>query len=159
MPKAITYRLGKDCILTIEDYPILSATDVSVRELVSEIDATEYNSPGPSTMVVGRTIEIFFSVASIKDARWLYELRNGVVLVGEEKNRSRRIPLILDVMMDGGLIDDMMFFPKEFTLHGVEADEPLDGAVFARFELRQFHSKNPGVKGVKIVTDPRPTER
>jgi hypothetical protein len=155
MPKAITYALGKDCALAVEGYRIDSATDVSVRELVSEIDATEYNSPGPSTMVVGRTVEIFFSVASIKDARWLYGLRNGVVVVGEAKTRP--IPLILDVTLSGGLIEFVL--PEEFTLHGVEADEPLDGAVFPRFELRQFHSKNPGVKGEKIVTDPRPTER
>ena len=133
MPKAITYVLGKDCVLKIEGVEIKGVSDVSVRSSVTEIDASGFNVYGAATVVVGRTWEITFSVPDIDTARSLFSKRWKKVEVGSE---TFFLPQILDVELTGGLFD----IDRLFTIHGVDCDEPLNDAVIPRFELRAWNS-------------------
>jgi hypothetical protein len=138
MPAAITYVLGKDCVLTIDDVEIKGVSDVSVRETTTEIDASGFNGYGASTVVVGRTYEIMFSVPDIAKARTLFAARWKRVDVGSS---SFRLPEILDVELTGGLFD----ISRPFTIHGIDGDEPLNDAVIPRFELREWNYKAPPI--------------
>jgi hypothetical protein len=138
MPKAITYVLGKDCVLTIDGAEVKGVSDVSVRETTTEIDASGFNGYGASTVVVGRTYEILFSVPDIATARALLAKRWRIGNVG---NSTFYLPQILDVELTGGLFD----ISRPFTIHGIEGDEPLNDAVIPRFELREWNYEAPPV--------------
>ena len=131
MPAAITYVLGKDCVLTIEGKEVKGVSDVGVRETTTEVDATGFNDYAASTAVVGRTYEIMLSVPDIKTARTLFDSRWKRGTVGKS---VFYLPQILDVQLNGGLfsIDGL------FTIHEVDGDEMLDGAVIPRFSLREW---------------------
>jgi hypothetical protein len=132
MPAAITYVLGKDCKLSIEDVEIKGVSDVSVRETVSEVDASGFNGYGSSTVVVGRTYEILFSVPDLAKARWLLGLRFAVSNVGSSKFY---MPQIVNVSLEGGVFN----INRPFTIHSIDGDEPLNDAVIPRFELREWN--------------------
>ena len=134
MPEAMTYVLGKDCVLKIDGVEIKGVSDVSVRSLVTEIDASGFNVYGTATVVVGRTWEITFSVPDITTARSLFSKRWKRV---EEGSATFFLPQILDVELTGGLYD----IDKPFTIHGVDGDQPLNDAVIPRFELRGWNSE------------------
>jgi hypothetical protein len=131
MPAAITYVLGKDCVLTIDGAEIKGVSDVSVRETTTEIDASAFNGFGTSTVVIGRTYEILFSVPDIDAARFLLSQRWKR---GDVGNSTFYLPQIIDVELMGGLFDIM----RPFTIHGIDGDEPLNDAVIPRFELREW---------------------
>jgi hypothetical protein len=138
MPDKISYRLGKDRVLTIEGNEINGVSDVSVRETVTEIDATGFNGYGASTVVVGRTYEIMFSVPSIYSSRDLMTKRWKRGQVGKS---FFYLPWILDVELTGGLFE----IRRPFTIHGIDGDEPLNDAVIPRFELREWNYEAPPV--------------
>jgi hypothetical protein len=138
MPAAITYVLGKDCVLTIDGAEVKGVSDVSVRETTTEIDASGFNGYGASTVVVGRTYEILFSVPDIAKARRLFAKR---YTMGNVENSTFYLPQILDVELTGGLFD----ISRPFTIHGIEGDEPLNDAVIPRFELREWNYEAPPV--------------
>lgn len=138
MPAAITYVLGKDCVLTIDGAEVKGVSDVSVRETTTEIDASGFNGYGASTVVVGRTYEILFSFPDIAKARLLLAKTWKSGNVG---NSTFYLPQILDVELTGGLFD----ISRPFTIHGIEGDEPLNDAVIPRFELREWNYKAPPV--------------
>jgi hypothetical protein len=132
MPAAITYVLGKDCVLEIDDEEIKGVSDVSVRESVTEIDATGWgNFGGQSTVVVGRAYEINFSVPDVAAARKLFEKRrvrtDGVLVFFY-------VPQLIRVRLTGGVWD----IDELFSIHSIDGDQPLNDAVIARFELRQW---------------------
>jgi hypothetical protein len=83
-----------------------------------------------SAAVVTRTYEIVVSVPDMQTARSLYRKRwitsNGFLL-----------PRVVDVELEGGLIE----IDDYFTIHEVDADEPIDGVVVPRFSLRQWHAE------------------
>lgn len=132
MPEKISYRLGKDCVLKIEGNEIKGVSDVSVRETVNEIDASGFNGYGASTVVIGRTYEILFSVPDIVTAWQLLNIRFKRDAVGSSTFYT---PQILDVELTGGLFD----ISRPFTIHGIDGDEPLNDAVISRFELREWN--------------------
>ena len=138
MPAAITYVLGKDCVLTIDGADVKGVSDVSVRETTTEIDASGFNGYGASTVVVGRTYEILFSVPDIATARVLFAKRWERVDAG---NSTFYLPQILDVELTGGLFD----ISRPFTIHGIDGDEPLNDAVIPRFELREWNYEAPPI--------------
>ena len=138
MPAAITYVLGKDCVLTIDGAEVKGVSDVSVRETTTEIDASGFNGYGASTVVVGRTYEILFSVPDIAAARVLFAKRWQRGNVG---NSTFYLPQILDVELTGGLFE----ISRPFTIHGIDGDEPLNDAVIPRFELREWNYEAPPI--------------
>jgi hypothetical protein len=121
------YVLGRECQLFIEGELVTGVSDVTVRETVTEIDATGFNHAVVSTAVVQRTYEIGVSILDVAFARRLRNARlqpvNGFLL-----------PSSLRVQLAGGLfnIDDY------FTVHDVDGDEPMDGAVVSQFSLKQW---------------------
>lgn len=131
MPAAITYVLGKDCVLEIDDEEIKGVSDVSVRESVNEIDASGWGQDGSSTVVVGRAYEIMFSVPDIAVARKLFAKRFAYV---EGDLLFFTLPRLVKVGLTGGVWD----IDKLFSVHSIDADQPLNDAVVARFELRQW---------------------
>jgi hypothetical protein len=131
MPAAITYVLGKDCVLEIDDEDIVGVSDVSVRESVTEIDASEFGSSGVSTVVIGRAYEIMFSVPDIAVARKLFAKR---VARTESELFFFLVPRLVKVRLTGGVWD----IDALFSIHSIDADQPLNDAVIARFELRQW---------------------
>jgi hypothetical protein len=134
MPAAITYVLGKDCVLEIDDEEIKGVSDVSVRESVTEIDASGFGRDGSATVVVGRTYEIMFSVPDIVVARKLFAKRFALV---EGDLLFFYVPRLVKVGLTGGVWD---IDGIHFTIHGTDGDQPLNDAVVARFELRQWNN-------------------
>lgn len=122
------YVLGRECILTIEGNEIEGASDVMVRESVTEVDATGFNHRSVSTIVTQRTLELSVSIPDVSYARWLYgkrwELFNGFYL-----------PNIFEVSLEGGAV---YFSGKKFTLHDIDSDEPLDGIVVPRLTFKEW---------------------
>jgi hypothetical protein len=145
MPAAITYVLGKDCKLFIESEEIKGVADVSVRETTTEIDATGFNSFSGSTAIVGRTIEILLSVPDRTVAKKLLDMRWKWRKAG---TASFYLQQIVDVELQGGLFDII----ESFTIHEIDGDELLDGAVIPRFALRQW--KNSTDDNPPIPTGP-----
>lgn len=131
MPAAITYVLGKDCVLKIESKEIKGVSDVSIRETTTEIDATGFNQYSGSTAIVGRTVEILLSVPDMKVARELFEMRWMERTAGFSTFMLQRI---VDVELEGGLFQ----ITGNFTIHEIDGDESLDGAIIPRFVLREW---------------------
>lgn len=134
MPSATTYVLGKDCVLAIDGEQIDGVSDVVVRETTTEIDATGFDDYGTSTVVVGRTLEIALSLPDIKKARELYAKRFIEKWTGD---RLFYLPRLLLVELSGGLFE-ITGSLRHFTVHSIDGDELLDGAVIPRFELREW---------------------
>lgn len=135
--KAITYALGKDCILRVEGRQLDGLADVVLRESCTTIDATTRLSKASSSVVVTRSLELGFTVPDIELARWLFSKR--YVKVG-----NTLLPQLLLVEFEGGLLVEL---PEGcyFTIHDVDFDEPIDGAVIPRFQLREW-DKDAGVE-------------
>ena len=123
-----TYALGRECILTIDGSEVFGAADMSLRETVSETDATGFNQQVVSTVVTHRTYEISLSVPDMTQARILFAMRFAM-------SNGFMVPNILRVSLEGGLVQ---FTNYAFTLHEVDADEPVDGVVVPRFTLKQW---------------------
>ena len=149
MPQGITYVLGKDCKLFIEEEEIHGVDDVSVREVTTEIDATGYRRWAPSTVVISRGYEIMLSMPDIEAAKELNKRR--VIEVTGPSNVTGvyepvggyifTLPQVFRIRLEGGLED----IEEWFTIHGVDADQSLDGAVIPRFHLRSWGSFPEGV--------------
>ncbi len=127
--KAITYALGRNCILRVDDRELTGVADVVLRQSCTTVDATGYGTNAPAAAVVLRSYDLGFTVPDLDTARWLFERRfhsvNGFLL-----------PQVLRVEFEGGLFD----FWTYFTIHEVDADEPIDGAVIPRFQLREWRT-------------------
>lgn len=127
--KATVIALGRECSLSIGGEKLYGVSDVSVRETCTQVDATGYGHDAMSSAVVTRTYEIVVSVPDMDTARSIYNKRwvtkDGFLL-----------PQVVDVELEGGLIE----IDDYFTIHEVDSDEPIDGAVVPRFSLRQWHA-------------------
>jgi len=123
-----TYALGRECILAIEGEEVTGAADMSLRETVTEVDATGFNHQVVSTIVTQRTYEISVSIPDMSQASRLYGLRWRLF-------DGFKVPNILELSLEGGLVE---FTNEKFTIHDVDADEPLDGVVVPRFTLKQW---------------------
>lgn len=123
------YLLGRECVLSIEGVKIHGASDVTVRESVTEVDATGFNHRSVSTLVTHRTIELSVSIPDVSYAKALYEARQRLHWNG------LWMPNIFSVSLQGGVIE---FDELLFTIHDVDADEPLNGAVIPRFTFKQW---------------------
>ena len=123
----MTYALGKDCLLFIDNVRIFGVSDVLVREDTTEIDASGFREHVESTAVVQRTYTVSIVMPDIDksielcDKRWVN--RKGFLL-----------PYIYEIAMTGGLVH----FTRYFTLHGIESDEPIDGLVIPRLTFKQW---------------------
>lgn len=122
------YVLGRECILTIDGNEIQGASDVMVRESVTEVDATSFNHRSISTIVTQRTLELSVSIPDVSYARWLYE-RRWTLFDGFY------VPSIFEVSLEGGVVQ---FTAKTFTIHDIDADEPLDGMVVPRMTFKEW---------------------
>lgn len=122
------YALGRECVLTIDGNDIDGASDVVVRESVTEVDATGFNHASVSTIVTQRTLELSVSIPDLSYARWLYERRWELV-------DGFYLPKIFEVSLEGGVVQ---FTGKKFTIHDIDADEPLDGMVVPRLTFKQW---------------------
>lgn len=129
--KATVIALGRECSLSIGGEKLYGVSDVSVRETCTQVDATGYGHYAMSSAVVARTCEILVSVPDMETARSIYKKRWVV-----NPEDGVRLPQIVDVELEGGLIE----IDDYFTIHEVDADEPIDGAVVPRFSLRQWHA-------------------
>lgn len=127
--KAITYALGRDCILRVDGRQLDGVADVVVRESCTTVDATPYGYSGTASAVVMRSYELGFTVPDLAVARWLFAQRYTSV-------GGFLLPQVLSVELEGGLLE----LDAKFTLHEVDADEPIDGAVIPRFQLREWNA-------------------
>lgn len=119
--------LGKDCVLEIDGAEIDGVSDVSVRETITEIDATGFNQSTTSSIVVTRSHEIQLSIPDMKTARELYAKR-------WKEKKGFMVPCVVEAKLTGGL----MKLDGNFTIHEIDADEALDGAVIPRIALRSW---------------------
>jgi hypothetical protein len=123
-----TYALGRECSLAVDGVEVTGAADMSLRETVTEVDATGFNHQVVSTIVTQRTYEISVSIPDMTQASRLYELRWRLF-------DGFKVPNILELSLEGGLVE---FSNEKFTIHDVDADEPLDGVVVPRFTFKQW---------------------
>ena len=150
MPKGIEYVLGKDCKLFIDDEEIPGVSDVTVREVTSDIDVSQYRQNVSATAVVVWGREITLAVPDIEAAKKLNNLRiaeiTGPSILPPQNADPPQIntfylPQIVPVRLEGGLKD----FSGNYTIHEVEHDQPLDGAVIPRFVMRRWGAPVTGV--------------
>ena len=127
MLKDRVFALGKDCVLEIDGKVIDGVSDVSVRETVTEIDATGFNASTTSSIVVMRSHEIQILVPDMTLAKELYQKRLA-------KKGEYMLPGVVEAKLTGGLFE----LDGKFTIHDIDADESLDGAVIPRFALRSW---------------------
>lgn len=118
------YRLGRDCTFSVNGVALTGVKDVGVRRTTREVDATGYGHTAQSSVVIHRTYEIDVQVVDVSDAD---------ILTAAAANNS-----VVTVATTNGLLA----VSKDFTIHEVTADEPLDDAVVAMFTLKQWeHGK------------------
>lgn len=122
------YALGRDCELEIDGELIDTVSDVVVRELTNEVDATPFNSAGRRTIATGRSYEIGLVIREITTARKLFGKRQAAV-------GGFVLPNIVLVSLLGGLVS---VTNRRFTIHDVDGDEPLDGCIESRFVLKEW---------------------
>lgn len=127
------YALGRECVMTVNGVVVSGASDVLVRETVTEIDATGFNHDSVSTLAVLRTIEIEASVPDIAAARRLYGLRS-------QDKGGFKVPQVVYVELSGGVVEEK----RHFIISEVAADEPLEGAVIPRFIFKSWAHKPAG---------------
>lgn len=114
------YRLGRDCVLTVDGQILSGIRDVTVRRTTTEVDATGYGHTMRSTVVTHRTLELTVEVVKPADAD---KLR-----AAEEDGKH------VQITTQNGLRP----ISKYFTVCEGSADEPLDGAVFPTFTLKEW---------------------
>lgn len=119
--------LGRDCQLLINGVVLSSVDDVYVRESVTAIPATVRNASITVSIPVQRSIEIDFALIAPEDVSRVFKLRTTVV-------DGTIQPNVVTVSLAGGVFNDTGLY----TIHDVTGDEPLNGAVRARFALRQW---------------------
>lgn len=122
------YALGRECKLFVDDKEAKGISDVVVRETVVSLDATEFNGSFSRSVVTQRSYDISVSIPDIAFAKELYAKR---IMAGDQQTF---VPGIVNVRLIGGLFE----IEGEFTIHDVDADEPLDGVVVPRFSLKQW---------------------
>ena len=123
----ISYVLGKDCELRIDNQLISSAQDVLVRETASVVDATKFGSAVQCSIATHRSYEIQATIADVAVAR-------GIESARVQTNGPFVVPNIIRISLAGGLFN----IDKTFTVSDIEGDEPLDGPVLPRFTFKQF---------------------
>ena len=131
MLKTRVFALGKDCVLELDGQEIEGVADVSVRETIVEMDATGFNHSTTSSVVVMRSYEIQILVPDMKIARGLYGKRWSKV-------DGFMMSSLVDAKLSGGIAE----IKGKFTIHDIDADESLDGAVIPRFLLRSWGHEN-----------------
>jgi len=141
VPQGITYVLGKDCKLFIDEQEIPGVADIAIRESTTEIDATGYGQWHSSTAVIARGLELMISMPDIEAARALNGLKNWPVeatsiVTGPDGPAVGTffLPRLNAVRLEGGLEE----ITGMFTIHQVDSDQTLDGAVVPRFSLRNW---------------------
>jgi hypothetical protein len=134
------FALGKNCVLEIDGQEIDGVSDVSVRETIVEVDATVFNQSTTSSVVVMRSHEIQILVPDMTLARALYQKRWSKV-------GDYMLPGVVEAKLTGGLME----IEGRFTIHDIDADESLDGAVIPRFALRSWgHGASGGTSGYQV---------
>ena len=127
--QSIVTVLGRDCVLEIDGKQIDGVSDVSVRETIVELDATGFNHPTTSTVVVSRSHEIQLTLPDLKTARDIYKYRWAKAKVGRFW-----LPCTRKVKLKGGLVE----VDGIFTVHEIDADELVDGVVIPRIAFRSW---------------------
>jgi hypothetical protein len=126
MPTAAErYQLGRKCTLTLDGQLVKSATDVGVRRVTTEIDATGFQHNARSSLVTHRTLEL-----ELELLRW-----SEVQRLRDAEARGR----VVTVTTANGLRE----FTADFTVHESSMDEPLNDAVRARFTLKEWKHPRP----------------
>lgn len=128
MPTTV-FALGRDCVFKIDGTEYDGISDVSVRESTTEADASSYMGTAGASAVTSRTYSISIAVPDIADARTIVAKRMEAADANGFKN-----PALLHIELSGGLID----IDGYFTIHEWDADEPIDGVIVPRFELKEW---------------------
>jgi hypothetical protein len=127
MPTGRQYRLGRNCVLSIDGVVLQSIQDVSVRVIPDEIDVHNGGEACQSVVVVRRTIHVSFSLIDVREALFLgqrMELSFG---------QSPRPKTCLVAVSGGHVV-------KSFTatVHDLDEDQPLRSNVGTRWLLKQW---------------------
>ena len=121
MPSATDkYRLGRECVLTVDGQILAGIRDVTVTRTTTEIDATGFGHEIRSTVVTHRSLELTVHVVKPADAD---KLRNAETF-------GKHVQLTTT----GG----QRSTSKYFTVCESSTDEPLDGLADAVFTLREW---------------------
>jgi len=114
------FRLGRECVLTIDGVVLSGVRSVTPKRTVKTIEATGYGHTSESTIVTHRTWELEIEVVKRSDVDRLraVEDSDGIVTVATSNG-------LRDVSGD-------------FTVCECTAAEPVDEAVLAVFALKQW---------------------
>jgi hypothetical protein len=139
VPQGITYVLGKDCKLFIDEEEIPGVADIAIRESTTDVDATGYGQRVSSTAVIARGLELMISMPDIEAARSLNRLKSLSIEATSIATQPTGpavgtffLPQLIRIRLEGGLRE----VTGMFTIHQIDYDEMLDGAVVPRFSLR-----------------------
>lgn len=118
------YRLGRNCVLTLNGQILAGVRDVTVSRRTTEVDATGYGHASHSTAVIHRSYELSVTVVRPSDAAKLRAAEvDGTAVTVTTSNGLRT-------------------FSADFVVAESTDDEPLNDAVVATFTLKQWmHGK------------------
>jgi hypothetical protein len=114
------YRLGRECVLSVNGQILSGIRDVTVTRTTTEIDATGFGHEMRSTVVTHRSLEL--TIHAIKPAD-VNTLRS-----------AEAFGTHVQITTTGG----QRAISKYFTVCESSTDEPLDGAADAVFTLREW---------------------
>lgn len=118
------FRLGRECVLSLDGQILSGVKDVSVQRRTTEVDATGYGHTAQSTVVVHRTYELQVTVVKPADAEKLRAAEvDGSVVTVTTSNGHREVS-------------------ADFMVCDSTDSESLDDAVVSTFTLKQWmHGK------------------
>jgi hypothetical protein len=128
------FRLGRNCSITIDNWLIVGIEDLTVRVVQREIDATEFGSCFTSSVVTHRGYEVSFTSPDYKVSQFMRARLAQGAGVQDWGDKNPQLPWVARVEFFHGVWHGVK---KDFIVHELDSDEPLNGAVRARFLLKQ----------------------
>jgi hypothetical protein len=126
------FRLGRNCALTIDGNLMVGIEDATVRVVQREIDATKFGVSISSSVVTHRSLEVSFTTPDYKVIAFMRDRMSQAV-------GGYWLPRVVEVAFYHGVLDGQKW---DFIIHELDADEPLNGPVRARFLLKQVTNAN-----------------
>ena len=127
------YRLGRNCVLSIDGVVLQSVQDVNIRVIPDEFDVHNGGDICQSVVVVRRTIQVAFTLIDVREAQF----------VGKRMELSfgqSPLPKKCLVVVAGGHV------VKSFTatVHDLDEDQPLRSNVGTRWLIKQWGKAQTG---------------
>jgi hypothetical protein len=122
MARELKYRLGRNCILTVDGTVLKSVTDAYLRIRASNYDATGPGNKSSAEIVIRRDATVEFTLLDFDESQFL----DGKITATDEP--------IVEVSVQQGHIN-RVFLAK---IHDVSEQQGVTEVVASQWELKQW---------------------